>query len=334
LAKNKILVLPLGRTFQHRIYQAAMPKSVIFTNFLPNFTRMKEQIQQLIANGQTEDALALLAKANKANDAMLLQAQYNNGKRNFNMGLIDFSEWGRIQARVNFAALELAGQAGVTEQIRPPRNPVENPVVAGSDRPSNPEAQPSQEAAVFSGVFISYNHDDRESVDRIRLYLEQAGLSVAIDTDDMAAGQAIKDFIQNRMREKGFILSVVSKNSLQSGWVGIESDLAFYSQLFGGRRFLPVRLDSHFLNDEFLLDTVDHIDLKLSELDAQIAKAKDRKISALPFESKRNRLQELRENLPKILDRLQNVLTVDVSEKQFEIGMKKVVETIKGELKG
>ncbi len=77
----------------------------------------REQIQSLIANNQTEDALALLAKSN--GDALLLQAQYNSGKKNFNLGLIDFSEWQRIQARVNYGALEMAGR---TPMIVPANN--------------------------------------------------------------------------------------------------------------------------------------------------------------------------------------------------------------------
>lgn len=273
---------------------------------------MKEQIQQLIAAGQTKEALQLLVQIN--GDALLLQAQYNNGEKQFNLGLIDFGEWQRIQARVNFAALEMAGKGGTNLPVA--------------------DHAPKQTVTGISSVFISYNHDDREHVDRIKTSLELAGLTVFIDTDDMAAGQSIKDFIQNRMREKGFILSVVSSNSLRSGWVGIESDLAFYSQLFGGRQFLPVKLDGIFLKDEFLLEAIDDIDTRLNDLDVKIQKAKEKRISALPYESRRNRLQELRENLPKILDRLQNVLTVDVAGEKFESGMKKVIDTIKGDLKG
>jgi hypothetical protein len=203
-------------------------------------------------------------------------------------------------------------------------------------RPNIPSPSPdsSQQASNKPSVFISYNHNDLEAVEKVKKTLETAGMQVAIDTDDMAAGQPIKDFIQNRMREKGFMLSVVSKNSLSSGWVGIESDLSFYSQLFGGRLFLPVSLDNEFLKEDFLLETIDDIDLRLSDLDAKIQKAKEKRIGAQPLESKRNRLQELRENLPKILDRLQNVSTVDVSGEKFEHGMRRVVDTIKGELKG
>lgn len=68
---------------------------------------MREQIQQLIAEGRTEDALALLAKHNS--DTVLLQARYNQAKKQQNMGTIDFGEWSRVVSQTNHAALEMAG---------------------------------------------------------------------------------------------------------------------------------------------------------------------------------------------------------------------------------
>ena len=66
---------------------------------------MQAQINLLISSGQTSEALAELAKYSA--DALLLQAQYNSGLKNYNLGLIDFGEWGRTQARVNLSALEI-----------------------------------------------------------------------------------------------------------------------------------------------------------------------------------------------------------------------------------
>lgn len=72
---------------------------------------MREGIQQLIAEGHTEEALALLAKHN--GDAVLLQARYNQAKKQQNIGMIDFGEWSRVQSQVNYAALEMAGNIKV-----------------------------------------------------------------------------------------------------------------------------------------------------------------------------------------------------------------------------
>lgn len=73
---------------------------------------MREQVQQLISQGRTEEALTLLAKHN--GDAVLLQARYNQAKKQKNMGMLDFSEWSKVQAQVTYAALEMAGQINIT----------------------------------------------------------------------------------------------------------------------------------------------------------------------------------------------------------------------------
>lgn len=73
---------------------------------------MREQIQQLIAEGRTEEALALLVKHNS--DVVLLQARYNQAKKQQNIGLIDFGEWSRVVSQTNYAALEMAGNIKIS----------------------------------------------------------------------------------------------------------------------------------------------------------------------------------------------------------------------------
>lgn len=64
-------------------------------------------IAKLIGDNKTLQALQALIDSNIP-DAILLKAQYENGMKQFNMGTIDHGEWMRVQARVNWAALELA----------------------------------------------------------------------------------------------------------------------------------------------------------------------------------------------------------------------------------
>lgn len=277
---------------------------------------MKEQIQQLIAAGQTKDALELLVKMNP--DALLLQAQYNNGEKQFNLGLLDFNDWGRIQARVNFAALEMLGKPAPSSTSASGHSESASSAHVQTDKPS---------------VFISYNHEDSIHVDKIEITLKNAGIKVIRDKEDMAGGQPIREFIENRLKEKGIILSVVSNHSLRSGWVGIESDMGYYAGKFGGRQILPVMLDHDFIkNDNFVIDVVDEIDLKIKEIDLNIDKSRERKVKYDHLQSKRNRLQNLRENLSEIVDRLQNVKTIDISGNKYEEGMKIVLKTINGEI--
>ncbi len=279
---------------------------------------MLEQIQQLIAEGNTEEALALLAQ--HSSDALLLQARYNAGKKQYNMGLIEFSEWQRTQAQINYAALELAKSVGKASGGN-------QAVGGGGNNPASP--QPLQAGNSLQKVFISYNHNDREYADRIYAFLKNGGLDPVIDVVNMKVGEKIKDFILNQIRENNTVLSLVSKNSLRSGWVGLESDLALYSQLLTNQKFIPVSIDNAVFDDDFFFEVMDEIENKIADLDKKIEKAKDRKFGYKQFQTQRDRLEEQHQNLPKIIEHFQGVLNQDIGEGRFESGMQKVVDTIK-----
>jgi len=80
--------------------QAADPKTETF----------RDQIQDLIAAGNTEAALRLLMETGDPN-AKLLQKQFDAAKDDYSKGLIDYAEWARTQARINYALLETAPEA-------------------------------------------------------------------------------------------------------------------------------------------------------------------------------------------------------------------------------
>lgn len=69
-----------------------------------------ETIRDLIAAGNTEAALRLLVETGDPN-AKLLQKQYDTAKDQYSKGLIDFAEWSRTQARINYALLEMEPEA-------------------------------------------------------------------------------------------------------------------------------------------------------------------------------------------------------------------------------
>lgn len=70
---------------------------------------MKNEIQNFISKGNIESALDLLIK-HIGNDAILLQARYNQANHQKNMGTIDYGEWSRVQAQINYAVLDLANK--------------------------------------------------------------------------------------------------------------------------------------------------------------------------------------------------------------------------------
>jgi TIR domain/Effector-associated domain 11 len=277
---------------------------------------MKDQIQQLIADGNLEGALELLAQ-HVGNDAVLLQARYNQAKKQQNMGMIDYGEWSRVQAQINYAALDLAGkvkEGGSKDSV--PGNPIANP----------------QNVAENNGktrkTFISYNHNDKETANKIVQYLTQNNIQVAIDSNEMAPGQPIEDFIFDQIKANGYIISLVSKNSLKSGWVGLESNLALFARLLKETKFIPVMIDNAIFDDDFFFDVADELTQKITDLDAKIDRAKKAHLGYGQFENTRERTIEHRQNLSKIIEHFQGVLVVDISGDKFPLSMEKVLKVI------
>ncbi|MBX2892105.1 MAG: toll/interleukin-1 receptor domain-containing protein [Saprospiraceae bacterium] len=272
---------------------------------------MKEKIQQLISLGQTKDALQLLVQLNS--DAILLQSQYNNGEKQFSLGLIDFGEWGRIQARVNFSALEMASKS-----VHPGTAPASQHSVSDSAQADN-----------SFRVFVSYNHHDSEIANRMAAFLKNSGIRVSIDSEEMAPGQPIEEFIVEQIRGNGHILSLVSKSSLKSGWVGMESNLSLFASLLTETRFIPVMIDDALFDDDFFFEVAEELDAKTAELDAKIERAKKSGLGYGQFEKSRKRTVEHRQNLSKVFEHLRGVFVPDISGDKFDAGMGKVVATIK-----
>lgn len=279
---------------------------------------MKEQIQQLIAAGQTKDALNLLVQMDP--DALLLQAQYNNGEKQFNLGLIDFGDWGRIQARVNFAALEMV--------MKPPTSGASVPTNPGTRPPASTSSEQPQ--TVKASVFISYSHRDKEMVDKIAKHLKQQGIEVIIDREVIKAGQSIQQFIEQSIKKSHFVLSVVSSNSLKSGWVSKESLAASYAEWLDEKYFVPARLDDEFLQPAFQVTAVRAINEQLESLRNTIKELEELGGDARDLQNDIAQLVDLKNNLPKVIRKLKEVHTVDLKENNFDDGLAEIVLAIKG----
>ncbi len=195
---------------------------------------MKNEIQRLISIGQTKNALAILS--NNHPDALLLQAQYNNGEKQFNLGIIDFGEWGRIQARVNFATLELAGKIWANAPIFVQNNTnfIYVSYIAEQDKPGN-------ELALFNKMFrsleqmiedLDYPIDDiREIVNALNKHIgtpdlldsfEEFGKSAYTKNTDAFKTKARRKFVEELLELKDDVLSavrsIVSERQKETLW--------------------------------------------------------------------------------------------------------------------
>ena len=275
---------------------------------------MKDQIQKLIAEGRTEEALALLAQF--SSDALLLQARYSNGKKQYNMGLIEFSEWQRTQAQINYAALELANT--VKDGGTPAPAPVAN---------STGAATPAKPASGLK-AFISYNHGDGEMALKVRDFLEKNAIDVIIDQEDMDAGKSIMSFIQESIKNSDAVVSVVSGKSLQSGWVGQESIASMYAVWLADKKFIPVKLDDVAFDIDFQIAAQQNLVNKIKEMKGKIKMLEKLGGDSRAFQDDLNRMNELKNNLGQIIQRLKSVLMLDITGANFEPNMQKVLASI------
>lgn len=65
--------------------------------------------------------------------------------------------------------------------------------------------------------------------------LEDNGIDVFVDIQHMGVGDNIEVFIEKALRENQFILSIISGNSLKSGWVNQELSAALLLSRFGSK---------------------------------------------------------------------------------------------------
>ncbi|MEI7587178.1 TIR domain-containing protein, partial [Runella sp.] len=221
---------------------------------------MKEQIQKLIAAGRLEEALELLAKMTE--QAILLQARFADGKRQYNTGQLSFSEWSQVQAKLNYAALEMLNQA----------KPM--PATEDLDMDSDQDADDSPKGTGGKRkVFISYSQKDLETAEKVVDYLRSKGLDPLIDNEVLKPGENIQDFVTRAIRENNAILFLVSANSLLSGWVGLEIIMSNYAKDLIDAQLIPVALDKSWLNTE---DTTDLLIALKKEIDKQYEQRKKR----------------------------------------------------------
>ena len=272
----------------------------------------KAQIQELISLGKTEEALELLEQM--TTDAVLLQSRYNGAKRQYSMGMIDFSEWSRTQAQINYAALEMmngvktAGGSTAAASVSSNANGASN--------------------KASKKVFISYNWDDQGAAIEVKNFLVKEGFDVIIDEEDMKAGEMIMQFIHDGIKSADAVVSIVSGKSLQSGWVGGESIAAMYAVWLAEKKFIPVRLDNVVFDIDFQIAAQETLITKIKELKAKIKKLEDLGGNASAFREDLERMNDLKNNLGKIIQRFKSVLMLDITGNNFAPNMKKVASGI------
>ena len=136
-----------------------------------------------------------------------------------------------------------------------PKSAIPEPLPAAPTTATNLD---SAATAADKTVFISYNHKDKEKVNQIRSQLENPDIDikVKIDSESMDPGESIKSFIESAIRETDVTLSIVSKNSLLSAWVAMETTNTISAEIYRDKKFIPCYIDPCFLERGFTTDAI------------------------------------------------------------------------------
>lgn len=184
------------------------------------------------------------------------------------------------------------------------------------------------ESAEKISVFISYNHADGNTTDIIKQKLEAEKIQVILDSDTMLAGTDINDFITSSIKNTNATVSIVSNNSLTSGWVSIETvNTIFFKKFFADKKFIPCYTDKTFLDNEFFVDdTQKLIDNKIEDLKKRI---QQRQGDSSDLDDLKKRLIELRQNLPGTINYLSNNFCLDFTPTKLEANFPALIKAIK-----
>lgn len=285
--------------------------SKLLSNLSPTDMPTKEKVQQLIASGRTDDALAVFSVS--SNEGVLLQSRLSMAKKQYNMGIIDFGEMSRVQNQVNFALLDLVEKN-------------EN----GSKAPASaPQSQPaaSPAAAGSKQVFISYNHKDELQARAIKRHLEDNGIRVYIDLK-MLPGKDIEQFIDEGLAQSNFLLPIISANSLSSGWVNREITAGFLAQRLASKKLLPIQIDNSLFDNKFYLDALSEVNKKIAEIKSILQETLNLDGDIRVYNDDLGRLRDLQSNLSSVIANLKKVKVIDLSDGRFDSGMAQIVEAI------
>jgi hypothetical protein len=280
-----------------------------------------DKLRRLIAENKTERALQMLkdeisAYPDLRNQILSLSAKFNDLRKKENIGLVDDGEALRFHSQLNFSILELINEVEKTNGASVIPGRVEPPTSLNATGSSNT-------------VFISYNHHDGDVANKLRDKLVAENITVLIDNERMIAGEDIKEFIESCVQKTKTTLSLISKNSLLSAWVAMESISTFQHENAGtGKKFIACYIDDGFFKRNFTDDALDHIEGEIKEIQNLIAARMAKNRSIRDLQNELTRMTELRNNIDEIIRRLRESLCIDIRNGALENNFNKILQAI------
>jgi len=177
-------------------------------------------------------------------------------------------------------------------------------------------------------IFISYNHKDSKIAKKIDRKLRDHKLHVIIDQRDMQHGENINTFIENSICKADVTLSIVSKNSLASAWVAMETVKTRQRD----KVLLPCYVEPDFLERGYSSTLKKHIEQELAAIDSLIDEDRQSGYNYREHESERQRYLSLSNEIDDILKFLKESLCMDISHNSFDDSIEKILERCDADL--
>ena len=279
-----------------------------------------ENLRRLISGNYMDKAFEALYNSTlsdpELNDQIVtLSAKFRDVSKRERLGMIDSRDSGLMHNQIIFALVEI-----VSEMEK--RN-----TQAAALKTAAPAAIPAPTDQ--KKVFISYNHHDAETANKLKEKLKAHHIQVIIDTEKMTAGEDISNFIEASVRDTDTTLSLVSRRSLLSSWVAMESVNTFYhAKTNAAKKFIVCYLDDDFFRRDFTDKALDSIEEEIKEIQALISSRMEKNRSIRDLQNELARMTDLRNNIDEIIRRLRESLCIDIRPEHFENNFNKIVQAI------
>ena len=139
----------------------------------------------------------------------------------------------------------------------------------------------------------------------------------------------IKNFINKSVEKSDFTISIVSKNSLKSVWVIDEAlTTLMHEEVNQKKKFMPI-IDNSFLDNKFSSEIIQKISTDIREIVQISLEIINKGAGTEHLDPQRERLNNAKHNLPKLLKKLREINIADFStDEKFNENLPKLIKVI------
>jgi hypothetical protein len=174
--------------------------------------------------------------------------------------------------------------------------------------------------ADLKDVFISYSTKDQEAKEFIKNAFDKQGVSYFLDENDLELGEDVEYSLKANLRNTRFTVLLVSKNSLFSTWVCLETIHRLQEESFTQKvSFLPVLVDLSVMSMDFPLEMARHFKAKSETLEAKRVEAKQLGIATKLYNDEIERIEKVMPQIGEIIQKIKNSLIANFADESRKI---------------